>query len=686
MDISKRKSNGKSKRLLSVLLAAMLIGSATFAASPYTKVGISASAVSDTEETSASDFEYSENDDGTVTITGYYGEDSEIVIPSEIDSKPVTKIGEEAFYSDKELISVTISDGVTLIGSSAFENCANLTNIDIPNSVTTIGKSAFCWCTNLTNINISDGVTEIVGDVFTGSTALTSITVSENNKNYSSQDGVLFSKDKTKLVRCPEGKTGVYKITDGVTIIGNSSFSGCTDLTNIDISDSVTTIEDWAFSGCTGLTSIDISDGVTTIGDAVFYDCTELTSVKIGKGVSQDLIFVNNQNLTNITVDEENQNFSSQDGVLFSKDKTKLVRCPAGKKGEYVIPNSVTEIAELAFDSCYDLTGITISDNVTKIGNDAFYGSGLTSVTIPNSVTEIGGFAFANCTGLTSVTIPNSVSSIENGTFMDCISLIDITIPDSVTAIGDGVFVGCCRLQNVNLPNAITSIGSSVFSSCKELKKIYIPDSVNKIGEEAFLDCNISIYGVKGSYAETYAKEQGIPFIMYSENENTIVDKATNISIKGVLADGVDIKVTKLDNSIENVIFTYDISITLNGETVQPDGEITVSIPCDNSKCKVIWIKDDGTQEDMKATYENGAYTFKTNHLSVYALVEETSTEPSSNSEQSSKDEPSKTADTSNTDTPATADSGIPAFMVALLAAISGITAVIFSKRKKREQ
>ncbi|MGN0469630.1 MAG: leucine-rich repeat domain-containing protein [Acutalibacteraceae bacterium] len=660
MENSKRKSNGK--RLLSVLLAAMLIGSATVATSSYTGVGISASAVTDTAKTSASDFEYSENDDGTVTITGYYGEDREIIIPSEIDGKPVTSIGNSAFNECTGLTSITIPASVTSIGYYAFANCTNLASIDIPENITSVGYCAFDdteWYTNQ-----PDGVLYIGKVVY----------------EYKGQ-----MPDNTAVV-----------LKDGTQTINNNVFSGCKGLTSIEIPDSVATIGEWAFSGCTGLTSITIPDSVATIGQAAFQECTSLNNVEISDSaavsiagyafrgcknlkninISEGVVKIDSvafvgTGLTSITVDKNNKNYSSQDGVLFNKDKTKLLMYPERKAGEYKIPDSVTEIGDDAFVNC----------------------TGLTDVTIPDSVTFIDVGAFAGCTGLTSVIIPDSVktlgwSSWRSGVFGGCTGLTNVTIGNDVTEIGQYIFERCTALTSITIPENIKSIESFAFEGCTGLTSVYIPNGDTEIEKMAFdKNDNLTIYGVKDSNSEIYAKENGINFKEINSGEvTTLVDKATNISIKGVLADGVDIKVTKLDNSIENAIFTYDISITLNGATVQPDGEITVSIPCDNSKCKVIWIKDDGTQEDMNATYENGAYTFKTNHLSVYALVEEPSTEPSSNSEQSSKDEPSKTADTSNTDTPATADSGIPAFMVALFAAISGITAVIFSKRRKNEQ
>ena len=199
----------------------------------------------------------------------------------------VTSIGSSAFRDCSSLTSVVIPDSVTSIGSSAFHNCSSLTSIEIGDSVTSIGNYAFIGCSSLTSIEILDSVTSIGEGAFVYCSSLTSIMVSENNANYYSLNGNLYSKDKTILIQYTIGKTDKhFTIPDSVTSIGDDAFSGCESLTSIEIPDSVTSIGEGAFVYCSSLTSIVIPDSVTSIGHYAFQNCRSLTSIEIPNSVT----------------------------------------------------------------------------------------------------------------------------------------------------------------------------------------------------------------------------------------------------------------------------------------------------------------------------------------------------------------------------------------------------------------
>ena len=415
------------------------------------------------------DFEYVILDDDTVEITDYSGYERVLDIPSSIDGKSVTSIGESAFSCCYYLLSITIPDSVTSIGNSAFTH-TKFTRITIPDSVTSIGNSAFAY-TDLTSIIIPDSVISIGDYAFSTSTNLASVTISDS---VTSIGNYVFD-------ACYSLKS--VTIPDGVTSIGDSTFSNCASLASITIPDGVTSIGNSAFDGCTRLTGVIIPDSVTNIGDYAFCSCYNLTSITIPDSVTNIGVgtFAACSGLRSIDLASENSNYISVDGVLFNKDKTQLKCYPAGKTDKtYTIPDSVTIIDDSAFDHCTRLTSIIIPYGVTRIGNRTFCNcEGLTNIIIPHSVTSIGNVAFYHCENLTSIMITGSVRSIDNGAFEGCKSLTSITIPDSVTSIGESAFYDCTSLASITLPDSLMSIGDNAFEYCNSLKHIHIPYGTN---------------------------------------------------------------------------------------------------------------------------------------------------------------------------------------------------------------
>ena len=302
--------------------------------------------------------------------------------------------------NDNAVADIKIPDCVTSIRYDAFYGCKNLTGITIPESVTSIGGSAFSYCSSLTNINVS-----------------------ENNKNYKSINGNLYSKDETILIQYAIGKTAnEFTIPDSVTGIGQHAFYGCSSLITITIPNSVTGIGQYAFCGCSSLITITIPNSVTSIGQYAFQRCISLTS---------------------IIVSESNLYYLSIDGNLYSKDGKSLIQYAIGKTATtFKIPDSVTSICSaFSFSSC--LTSVTIPDSVTSIGSGAFRDCySLTSIAIPNTVKSIGVFAFWCCGELNSI--------LYNGTIKQWNS---ITTGENWK---DGVSSSCvvyCTEENISISN-----------------------------------------------------------------------------------------------------------------------------------------------------------------------------------------------------------------------------------------
>ena len=225
----------------------------------------------------------------------------------------VTSIKDYAFRGCSSLTSVTIPEGVTSIGSSAFSGCSSLTSVTIPESVTSINDYAFRGCSSLTSVTIPEGVTSIGNGAFGDCSSLHEIIVDDENFDFTSIKGALYSKDITELYCYPAGLMETsFTIPETVTSIGNRAFYGCSSLTSVTIPESVTSIEGCAFQDCSSLASVTIPEGVTSIGEWTFWGCSSLTSI--------------------------------------------------------TIPESVTSIGYCAFSDCSSLTSVTIPESVTSIG------------------------------------------------------------------------------------------------------------------------------------------------------------------------------------------------------------------------------------------------------------------------------------------------------------------------------
>ena len=247
----------------------------------------------------------------------------------------------------------------------------------------------------------------------------------------------------------------------------------------------VTSIRYHAFYECKSLTEVTIPNSVTTIGNGAFDSCTGLQKVIWNARNAQDLqyvydnpIFPDCNQLTDFVFGEEVEHIPD-----FLCNNLRLLNT-------IVIPNSVTTIGQLAFNSCTGLQKVTIGNSVTTIGERAFSECrGLQKVTIGNSVTTIGKFAFTSCTGLQKVTIGNSVTAIGYGAFDSCSGLTEITIPNAVTTIGVWAFSSCTGLTEVTIPNSVTTIEGYAFTRCTGLKTVTIGNSVTTIEDGAFNGC-----------------------------------------------------------------------------------------------------------------------------------------------------------------------------------------------------
>lgn len=405
------------------------------------------------------DTTYSED---TVKITGYYGSNDVLDIPDSLDGYIVSSIDIEswAFPDRDNVIKVVIPASITgEITAGTFGRAVQtievdldnpvycsedgilydkrkeilvccpagnkIENMEIPSTVKTISQYAFYYCSNIKTIEIPesvktigayyeytyvdeegyylvfDGTNDYEWRVFEELNNLSTINVKTGNTVWSSIDGILYNKDVTNVIFCPEAKNGEISIPNTVTEIGSYAFSGCSNLNNINLPKSLERILEGAFKDCVSLKSITIPanvrqiEGTRSVGGSPFSGCV---------------------NLETINVDNSNTVYLSKDGIVYDEMGTVLYLCPEGKSGTVNVPDGVTQIP-------------------------GFYECGkLTEIILPTSITQIDEYAFYNCKSLNTITIPSSVKSIGVLSFCGCTSLLEVSVPDSVKEIGINAF------------------------------------------------------------------------------------------------------------------------------------------------------------------------------------------------------------------------------------------------------
>ena len=380
-------------------------------------------------------------------------------------------------FESSYLSEITLPDALTTIGEGAFSSCKIL-SISIPNGVECIAKNTFSDNSKLQNVYIGSGCKEIAGDAFSGCTSI-SISISESNPYFSINENVLYNYDKTEIISYLPSKTDEdFVVPNTVTKLGFHSFNN-SNLKTITISSNVNDISGNPLFGCPSLEMIEVADN--------------------------------------------NNTYASLDGVLFTKDLTKLIFYPYNKNDltSYIIPSSVTEIGTEAFTSPNNytsnprnITTITFPEsikvigdrafnlfaalktdinlpNIISIGKEAFYlCSNISNVSLGTSIQEIGDSAFYQCSNLKTVQLGDNLKRIGNDAFYNCKALTSITIPDNVESIGERAFYDCAELSSLVLGQKLKKIEINTFAYCKKLTTVIIPDNIEEIGAAAFSNCS----------------------------------------------------------------------------------------------------------------------------------------------------------------------------------------------------
>ena len=447
--------------------------------------------------TCGANLSWSLDNSGTLTISGKgamtdfeYGQapwNSNLqAIKKVIINSGVTTIGTNAFADHANLTAVTIPNTLTHIGTAAFAYCEKLSSITFPGSVVSIGETAFAF-TGLINVTIPYTVNQIGTLAFAACRNLRSITVENGNLYYTSDSrGVLFNRNRTTILQAPGAIIDRYAIPE-----------------------TVNTIVSGAFAACANLKEVVIPAATTSIGEYVFELCAKLQK---------------------ITVAQNNPNYSSDSrGVLFNKNKTKLLQAPGGLAGHYTVPTSVKTIGEIAFEGCNQLTSLTVPSTVAEIGYGAFsYCQNLASATV--AATKIGDYAFYECDKLKALTITQGTQSIGECAFEGCGNLVSVEIPKSLTKVENSAFADCTKLVSVfyagktTEKNSITNAGDNgaLFNAAwhyevKALEGAYDAYYCGACKKCFFLD------GVESFFTDVHTQSWQFAFVTYVTEKNLMV-------------------------------------------------------------------------------------------------------------------------------------------------------------------
>ena len=263
-------------------------------------------------------------------------------------------------------------------------------------------------------------------------------------------------------------------VQEGITELDGDAFASLYNLTTVELPDGLKTIGDFAFSRCEKLNGITIPESVTSIGNFAFSE-------------------------TGISENDDNWN----NNILYVDDWAVMLLLAEGEtiNGDYVIREGTVGLSDMLFVKSTSLTSITLPESLKYVGDDTF-----------NS-----------CVNLTEANLGSKIVTIGDNTFAACNSLESINLPESLTSIGEYAFSGCSSLSEVEIPADVRSIGAFAFNGCRNLTSVLIPGNLESIGYCAFNRCSsVTIYGIGGSITETYANDNGIPFVSMFGNVTNI--------------------------------------------------------------------------------------------------------------------------------------------------------------------
>lgn len=440
---------------------------------------------------------------------------TDVVIPPQVafqgKSYPITCIDVQAFKSTP-IKSVAFGDNIVRVADHAFSTCESLTKVVMNDALKEIEENAFEQCPLLNDVTWSQGIERIAGlafyncflldktitfgaalkdfssSAFRGCNNIPAYSVDAANPNFKTEEGILFSKDGTRLVIYPTGKRdSSFSTPANLKEVGDNAFRGCSNLRTITLNEGLEKIGSFAFAS-DYITSMTIPASVTSIGDAPFLLCFDFNDLQIAEG---------------------NTNFEINSYYLYDKIRNRIlqivktlprgVNIPAGTEsiGQYtfyhqemsrlILPSSLKQVDMCAFVGCDKLTEVICREGLEEIGRMAFQECGaLKTFKFPLTLRKIGKQAFCFDEMLAEANLPDALDYLDMSAFLGCSRLKKASIPGNLSYFGSSVFYGCPELTDCQIAEGLTAIPEQTFNFCYKLANVNIPSTVESIGRSAF--------------------------------------------------------------------------------------------------------------------------------------------------------------------------------------------------------